>query len=149
MKCSSMNELLISYIFDDISPSDRTQIEKHIATCRKCKEELQNLLQTRSTCDYWQEQPVSKNLLHATFFKTKPDILIPEELAAYLRISVRDVLANLESIPHFRVGKTIRFRREIISKWIEEIEHTPFELKSESRNILQTSLNRIFDITLS
>lgn len=149
MKCSDVKKLLISYIYDELSSADKDKIENHLIECRHCNNELKEIMETREVCEYWLEQPIDYQFPQKTFLKTKPSILTPKELAVYLRIPVNDVIANLENIPHFKIGKSIRFRREIITKWIEKIEHIPHAFKSELLTPLQTPQNRIFDITLS
>jgi hypothetical protein len=54
--------------------------------------------------------------------KTRPEILMPEELAIFLRVSVQDVMDGLEDIPHIKIGNSIRFRKESIMKWLDETE---------------------------
>jgi hypothetical protein len=149
MRCSDVKKVLLSYIYDELSSTSKEKAEKHLVECQQCKDELKGIMETKEICEYWLEQPINKHFLQNTFLIIKPEILTPEELAVYLRIPVNDVIANLETIPHFKIGKSIRFRREVITKWIEKIEHIPHEFKSELLTPLQTPQNRIFDITLS
>lgn len=149
MRCGDVKKVLLSYIYDESSSTSKEKVEKHLVECRQCKDELREIMETKEICEYWLEQPINKQLLQNTFFKIKPEILTPKELAVYLRIPVNVVIANLENVPHFKIGKSIRFRREMILEWIEQIEHIPHEFKSELLTPLQTPQNRIFDITLS
>ena len=143
MNCNIMKELLIAYVYEDISQKDRLQLEKHLERCQKCSTELQHLQDVRLFCDYWQEQPVNKNLLHNTFLKTKPDILTPEELAVYLRVTKDEIVNNVDQIPHVRIGKSLRFRRHIILKWLEHVEYWPDDTKDEATISRQYISNRI------
>lgn len=149
MKCSEMRALLIAYVYDDILEKDKTLMEKHLMRCTKCRVELQKLKDTQFNCNYWQEQPVNKNLLYDSLLKTKPEIMTPGELAIYLRVTRNDIMSNLEYIPHFTIGKSIRFRRETIHNWIKQLEHISYADKSKSRLVWQSPLNRIFDISKS
>lgn len=146
MNCNIMKGPLVAYVYEDISQKDKLLLEKHLASCPKCSVELQKLQETQLSCNYWQEQPVNENLLHNTFLKTKPEILTPEELAVYLRISVSEIINSVDNIPHFKIGKSIRFRRETIQQWIKQIEYIPYTKKCESRLVWHTPMNRIFDI---
>ena len=48
-------------------------------------------------------------------------ILTPDQLAGYLGIGKQRVYeaVSLKTIPYFKVGKSLRFRRSAIEKWIE------------------------------
>jgi len=48
-------------------------------------------------------------------------ILTPDQLAGYLSIKKQRVYeaVSLKTIPYFKVGKSLRFRRSAIDKWIE------------------------------
>jgi len=49
MKCREVNELLIAYLDNEVTPSERTLIQAHLAGCDACQEELAALsaLQSR------------------------------------------------------------------------------------------------------
>lgn len=49
MKCQAMNKLLIAYLDNEVTPSERTLIRAHLAGCERCQEELAALsaLQSR------------------------------------------------------------------------------------------------------
>jgi excisionase family DNA binding protein len=49
-------------------------------------------------------------------------VLTPEEAAHYLRLSVDELLASLDALPHFQVGGHIRFRRRGLEQWMEAQE---------------------------
>ncbi len=48
MKCEDVNESLAAYLDREISPEERRQIETHLATCEKCREELRILTFTQN-----------------------------------------------------------------------------------------------------
>ena len=50
----------------------------------------------------------------------KEEILTSTELATFLKVS-RRTISNLVSngAPHFRVGKDLRFEKELIMKWLK------------------------------
>jgi len=43
-----------------------------------------------------------------------------EDLSVYLKVKVKTLYAMTSDIPHYRVGKLIRFRKEEIDSWMEE-----------------------------
>lgn len=49
------------------------------------------------------------------------DIFTKDELADYLRITVRMVdKLRSEGMPFFRIGKLIRFKKDEVMKWLED-----------------------------
>jgi excisionase family DNA binding protein len=55
--------------------------------------------------------------------RSKQEILTPDEVAEFLRVSRRTInhLVSAEAIPFVRIGKTVvRFKRQAITKWLRE-----------------------------
>ena len=55
-------------------------------------------------------------------------IMTVHDVASYLRLSEAKVyrLANEGCVPSFRLGKSWRFRRDLLDEWIiKEIQHIP------------------------
>ena len=48
----------------------------------------------------------------------KPGLMKTRELADYLNVSDDWVYHNLGQIPHYKIGRNIRFRREEIEEWL-------------------------------
>src|SRR5215204_2927386 len=46
-------DLLVSYIFDEISDSDRRDVEAHLTTCADCRDEVEGLRSTRGHLALW------------------------------------------------------------------------------------------------
>jgi len=42
------------------------------------------------------------------------------EAAAYTSLSIRNLEARLDEIPHFRVGKKILFKKSELDRWMEK-----------------------------
>jgi hypothetical protein len=49
MKCKEINELLVAYLDEEVTPEERQQIEAHLTSCQKCREELRLLASTRDS----------------------------------------------------------------------------------------------------
>lgn len=60
-----------------------------------------------------------------------------EDLSCYLKVKVKTLYAMIREIPHYRVGKLIRFKEEEIALWIEskrvEIKDDNKKMKPKSR----------------
>jgi excisionase family DNA binding protein len=52
------------------------------------------------------------------------DLLTAEEVASRLRVTPAWVYAQTRrrQIPHLRLGRYVRYRREALDKWIEQVE---------------------------
>jgi len=55
------------------------------------------------------------------------------DLSNYLKVKIKTLYALVPEIPHYRVGKLIRFRKQEIDSWMEDRRGTVFskDLKSE------------------
>jgi excisionase family DNA binding protein len=54
------------------------------------------------------------------------DLLTAEEVAALLRVTLAWVYAQTrrKRIPHLRLGRYVRYRREALGAWMKEVETT-------------------------
>lgn len=148
MKCKEVKTNLIPYLYEETSKECTNRIEKHLATCPKCQKEMENLIKVRELCAQWPEIPIDRKFLQNTLLKAKPEILTLEELALYLRVTPEEIMIDLKNIPHLRIGKSVRFRRETIKKWLEEIEHWPLKREKELFVSWQIHRNRINNILM-
>jgi hypothetical protein len=48
MKCEDVNDLLAAYLDEEITPEERRQIEAHLETCEKCRDEMRLLASTQT-----------------------------------------------------------------------------------------------------
>ena len=46
-------EALLAYLYDECGPADREQVEAHMATCRRCADEVQAFRAVRESLDTW------------------------------------------------------------------------------------------------
>jgi excisionase family DNA binding protein len=48
------------------------------------------------------------------------------DLSGYLKVKVKTIYAMISDIPHYRVGKLIRFKKQEIDSWMEKQESQGF-----------------------
>lgn len=122
MNCRKVSTFLPFLVYGELNKKERKIVSDHIAVCKRCKKAYADYQKIQNLLTRWTEQPVGKRLFPDIIEYIKPEILTPEELAAYLRVSPDDILTNIETIPHIRLGKSLRFHRETIIQWIREGE---------------------------
>lgn len=146
MKCPTVKSKALCYLYGGCSENDAHQVEDHVHSCMRCRRLIENLEEIQGLCAKWPEQPIDKNLVQTVLLKIRPEIVTPAEIALYLRISVSELMVNLEGIPHFKIGKNIRFRREAILKWLNEIETHPQHGERDLRFCWDVPENRVRNI---
>ncbi len=64
-----------------------------------------------------------------------------KDLSIYLKVKVKTLYAMLQEIPHYRIGKLIRFRKVEIDNWLEgktpKIRDSKSEANSKKRKPLE------------
>ncbi len=64
MKCEDFQNLIIEELYDEISPENSRQLQKHLQTCRNCAAKMKAL---RATCQTLQKWPDREPHLNLTF----------------------------------------------------------------------------------
>ena len=57
------------------------------------------------------------------------------DLSSYLKVKVKTIYAMTSDIPHYRVGKLIRFKKQEIDSWMENKRVKAFDGINKSKNI--------------
>ena len=57
------------------------------------------------------------------------------DLSSYLKVKVKTIYAMTSGIPHYRVGKLIRFKKQEIDSWMESKRVKDFDGINKSKNI--------------
>ncbi len=77
-----------------------------------------------------------------------PSVMTIENLAIYTQISPDWIYHNIDKIPHFRLGRIVRFHKEIIDAWIKGELSPPNEvnddeaIRREAKSILSATSRR-------
>jgi excisionase family DNA binding protein len=84
------------------------------------------------------------------FDKSYWDIL---DLSRYLNVKVKTLYAMIYDIPHYRVGKLIRFKKEEIEAWMENKKakvdfKTQPRKKREASELANSHINRLIRKTI-
>ncbi|MCX5804230.1 MAG: helix-turn-helix domain-containing protein [Proteobacteria bacterium] len=58
-----------------------------------------------------------------------------KELSQYLKVGVSWIDNNLYMLPHFKVGKYVRFRQSHIDQWIKNVELMPSPYLKLMKNV--------------
>ena len=61
------------------------------------------------------------------------------DLSHYLNVKVKTLYARIFDIPHYRVGKLIRFKKEEIAVWMESKKEKVHDVKIQTRKKRKTS----------
>jgi|GEM_PF-880905 len=62
MTCSKSHEMLIDYLYGDLTPPQKQETEAHVATCKKCERELAGLRETTAVLSLARDEPAGLNL---------------------------------------------------------------------------------------
>jgi excisionase family DNA binding protein len=67
------------------------------------------------------------------------EFLSIDELSEYLSVKRSTLYAHVESgeLPHYRVGRLIRFKRSEVDRWMESRRHEIADVDSKARVILK------------
>ena len=68
--------------------------------------------------------------MNQIFDKSYWDIL---DLSRYLNVKVKTLYAMIYNIPHYRIGKLIRFKKEEIDTWLESKRGNDRDVKIQQR----------------
>jgi hypothetical protein len=94
-------ERLVAYLYDEIGEAERATIERHLALCASCAEEIEELRAVRVDLGRWQPPDVElgfrvvRDTAPAARAWRRPPVWVPTALAAGLVLAVGAGLANV------------------------------------------------------
>jgi excisionase family DNA binding protein len=56
-----------------------------------------------------------------------------KDLSKYLKFKIKTIYAIISEIPHYRIGKLIRFRKQEIDAWLESKKGNVQDIKIQTR----------------
>ncbi len=68
------------------------------------------------------------------------------DLALYLKLKVKTVYGMVAEIPHYRIGKLIRFKRSEIEAWMEGKHHTAPKIEGLRRYLKDRSRGKAIQV---
>ena len=135
MDCQQVEELLSSYVNNELTKGLRVAVAAHLQDCSTCQLAEEEYLALQSLCqrdarptladtkafsvlENIKSQVASEKEMAAT----DHEILTMEEAAAFLRVSPRDLEEEFDTLPVFMIGNKLRVRRSQLLLWVEERE---------------------------
>jgi hypothetical protein len=141
MTCATCRELLSPLLDRELGQEELRAAEGHLKACPDCCRELALLLcaDLRAALvplpeppeGLWERirevagLPTASPAAPGAALPLQPEVLTPEETAQILRLSLDDLRASLDEIPHFHIGDHLRFRRRSLEAWIGGREQAP------------------------
>jgi len=62
-----------------------------------------------------------------------------KDLSSYLKMKIKTLYAMLSEIPHYRMGKLIRFKQEEVDAWLKSKKKNVQDIKIQKREKRKTS----------
>jgi len=66
------------------------------------------------------------------------ELLTIQDLAAQLKMKSKTLYAMVQEIPHYRIGRLIRFRKQDIEAWLETQRETVAQKRAVERRFSRT-----------
>ncbi len=79
--------------------------------------------------------------------KMEPMLLTVEQLSQYLSIKRSTIYAWVERriIPHYKIQRSVRFKKEEIDQWIERLKRTEFDPGLAAEALLDNAKSTLYN----
>ena len=131
--CDPWRELLSEYEAHELPAHLAEGVEKHLAECPACSRLLVAIRKTAALVDQLADGEPARTMsvrvlgqvdgLLAPDLGDAPEIMTPDQLARFLRVSPDRLAEVIDTIQGFDIGGELRFRKERVLEWIQEREH--------------------------
>ena len=132
MTCQEYLDGVSSLIDGELPVEEIEAMRRHAETCAACSTECATLLctgaQVRATSSpavpegLWDRVRDAAAIAGSPLPAVSHEVLTLGEAAAYLRLTEDALAGALDEVPHFTIGRWIRFRRRSLKDWIERQE---------------------------
>lgn len=131
MNCEDARTLLSEYEAGEAPPETAEKVREHLGACPACArllEAMRDVAEVAAAPDEDVPRSLALRILAQVDDALRgdladaPEVMTPEELARFLRVSA-DALDDLaDLIPGVEIGGRLRFRKDRVVEWLEERE---------------------------
>ncbi|MBW3625784.1 MAG: zf-HC2 domain-containing protein [Armatimonadetes bacterium] len=140
MRCDESRDRLSPLLDREVSGEELESLRHHLEECPACCRELALLCCADAQAldvpfpapagDLWERVRSAAGLPERRATPEVPaladgEVLTPEEAARFLRVTLEALTETVDSLPHFRIGGQLRFRKRSLEAWMEMQERSP------------------------
>ena len=138
MNCHECRDLLSPLLDRELDEETLERLQTHLTECSSCCRDCALLLSQDAAADLSAVPELQKEgwgrvwaavegvlpaaegvtQAHMEPAPSGSEVLTTEEAARYLRLTLETLLSTLDTLPHFRIGEEVRFRRGSLDGWI-------------------------------
>lgn len=118
----------------ELDDAEQADLDRHLAECEDCRSEVEGVATVRESLAPAPDEEgpgldvlarVKRRLATAAEAAAPvAEVLTPEEVAAFLQITLEELYENLDQLPVFEFAGRVRIRRRALEAWIEEKEQS-------------------------
>lgn len=131
LSCEVVREALWDRARHEPTGLEARELEAHLASCADCREEDSVAVRFHGALSVGPGELPERLSPPSPAAGERPimgesgcedEVLTPQEVAAYLKVPVEDVVARLDELPAFEFAGRVRFRRSALVDWLSERE---------------------------
>jgi hypothetical protein len=132
MTCAECRDLLSAFEARELPEPQERQIQQHADGCAECSRLFRTMRAATQIVEALEDPPPPQRvtlqvmtapaLLPDADSSDAPEIMTPQDLASFLRLSPDDLEEVIALIPGFEIAGRVRFRKERVLEWIEARE---------------------------
>ena len=132
MNCTECRNLLSACEAGELAEQDEEAVLEHTNGCAECRRLLRSVRAVTRTVEELEDPPppqrIALEVLSAPALRSSaasfdaPEIMTPEDLARFLRLSPEELDEIIDLVPGFELGGRLRFRKQRVTEWIESRE---------------------------
>jgi hypothetical protein len=161
MRCEEIQERFIDFIYDEggISP-ESTEIKEHLRACSACREELEELKQTRKYLQFWKDESPLRSVTMAERNAVLPwrfrwkyvryAAIAAMLVACFLALTNAQITWNKDGfsfstrlLPGRQSGQNYYTKAEVVDLMKQVLDDSEVRMNETSRLMMQEVLNTI------